>query len=81
MHYTLSYIEGNQGKLLKGTFKTIPEAIEWVCKNKIPFYILRITQWSDEVDGYGTPEIDVSVNLQCVVDDNELETLDYYQKY
>ncbi len=83
MHYTLSYIEGNEreGLYPTGRFDFISDCINWCKLNMVDFYLFYITEWGDELDGYGTPEINATVNLQSVVDDNEVESLSKYQTY
>ena len=83
MHYTLSYIEGNENpsRMPMDSYDTIQDCVDWAEENNVDYYLLNITEWGEQVDGYGTPEIEATVNLQAVIDDGERESLSKYQTY
>lgn len=83
MHYTLSYIDGNENpnRMPMDSYDSIQDCVDWADENNVDYYLLSITEWSEQVDGYGTPEIEATVNLQAVIDDGERESLSKYQTY
>jgi hypothetical protein len=72
MRFTLSYTEGNEAGRpdVPNGFNAIQEAKEWCDKNKVPYYVMNITEWTNLEQHSDFHEIVASDNFDRAAEDN-----------